>query len=83
MRKYIEKTYLICLRHRGYCRCQHSDWEQPEPLFEHKQMENIKRYTAQFENALEAVSTPVKPWLPGIARFLLVVTFLEDSLRIW
>jgi hypothetical protein len=46
-------------------------------------MENIKRYTAQFENALEAVSTPVKPWLPGIARFLLVVTFLEDSLRIW
>ncbi len=45
-------------------------------------MEDLKRLTAQFENTIEALSTPIKPWLPGIARFLLVVTFLEDALRI-
>ncbi|KAJ3081888.1 hypothetical protein HK102_002075, partial [Quaeritorhiza haematococci] len=45
-------------------------------------MESVQSYTSKFEAALETVSQPIKPWLPGIARFLLVVTFLEDSLRI-
>ena len=28
------------------------------------------------------VSDPIKPYLPAIGRFLIVVTFLEDALRI-
>jgi hypothetical protein len=35
-----------------------------------------------FETALNQLLNPVKPFLPGIARFLLVVTYLEDSIRI-
>lgn len=34
------------------------------------------------EQQISKISAPVKPLLPGIARFLLVVTFFEDSLRI-
>ncbi|KNC97900.1 uncharacterized protein SPPG_06891 [Spizellomyces punctatus DAOM BR117] len=45
-------------------------------------MEAVKSYTDKFEQVLDTVGSPLKPWLPGIARFLLVVTFLEDSLRI-
>ena len=36
----------------------------------------------KFENALQSAFEPVKPYLPAIARFLLVVTYYEDSLRI-
>ncbi|KAJ3121478.1 hypothetical protein HK100_012363 [Physocladia obscura] len=35
----------------------------------------------KFEAAFERFAAPVKPYLPLIARFLLVVTFLEDSVR--
>ncbi|KAJ3181259.1 hypothetical protein HDU87_001388 [Geranomyces variabilis] len=45
-------------------------------------METVKIYTDKFEKVIDTVGQPVKPWLPAIARFLLVVTFLEDSLRI-
>ncbi|KAJ3038095.1 hypothetical protein HDV00_000978 [Rhizophlyctis rosea] len=45
-------------------------------------MDDVKNFTEKFEEKLEVISTPLKPWIPGIARFLLVVTFLEDSLRI-
>ncbi|KAJ3341796.1 hypothetical protein HDU83_006475 [Entophlyctis luteolus] len=34
------------------------------------------------EEFIDHVSQPIKPYVPSIARFLLVVTFLEDSLRI-
>ncbi|TPX40566.1 hypothetical protein SeMB42_g05940 [Synchytrium endobioticum] len=46
------------------------------------EVQDIKKYSEKFENILETISSPLKPWLPLIARFLLVVTFLEDSLRI-
>ncbi|KAJ3026004.1 UNVERIFIED_CONTAM: hypothetical protein HDU68_006376 [Siphonaria sp. JEL0065] len=36
----------------------------------------------QFEQFLDRIAQPIKPYLPVLARFLLVVTFLEDSLRI-
>ncbi|KAI9364376.1 SURF4 family-domain-containing protein [Zopfochytrium polystomum] len=45
-------------------------------------METLKQYAAKFEAVLESIAQPLKPFLPAIARFLLVVTFLEDSLRI-
>ncbi|KAI8610027.1 SURF4 family-domain-containing protein [Chytriomyces sp. MP71] len=35
----------------------------------------------QVEEVLDRVGRPLKPYLPVLARFLLVVTFLEDSLR--
>jgi hypothetical protein len=38
--------------------------------------------TDRFEKLLDAVSEPLKPLLPPIARFLLVVTFLEDTIRL-
>ncbi|KAJ3237463.1 hypothetical protein HDU81_009407 [Chytriomyces hyalinus] len=36
---------------------------------------------AQVEDLLDRIGKPLKPYLPVIARFLLVVTFLEDSVR--
>jgi len=45
-------------------------------------MEQVKGFTSKFEDRLDSLSAPLKPYLPVIARFLLVVTFLEDSLRI-
>ncbi|KAJ1517656.1 hypothetical protein HMI54_004795 [Coelomomyces lativittatus] len=45
-------------------------------------MNNIKAYSSKIEDLLDLLGTPLKPYLPGIGRFLMVVTFLEDSLRI-
>ncbi|KAJ3214233.1 hypothetical protein HDU67_001940 [Dinochytrium kinnereticum] len=45
-------------------------------------MEAAKEALTKFESFLDQISQPIKPYLPAIARFLLVVTFLEDSLRI-
>ena len=45
-------------------------------------MEQVKEYSNALEDSLEVIASPVKPYIPLIARFLLVVTFLEDSLRI-
>lgn len=46
-------------------------------------MDGLKRYTSKLEDLLDRVGTPLKPYLPIIGRFLMVVTFLEDSLRIF
>ncbi|RAL63748.1 hypothetical protein DID88_003395 [Monilinia fructigena] len=40
------------------------------------------RANKQIEDFLDTLSDPVKPYLPAIGRFLIVVTFLEDALRI-
>ena len=45
-------------------------------------MDDLKKYSTKAEDALESMFAPVKPHVPQIARFLLVVTFLEDSFRI-
>ncbi|KAJ3343901.1 hypothetical protein HDU93_005184 [Gonapodya sp. JEL0774] len=42
----------------------------------------VKKYIDWFENLTDGASGFMKPYLPAIARFLLVVTFLEDSVRI-
>lgn len=42
----------------------------------------MNQFAHKFEATLDRIGTPLKPYLPGIARFLLVVTFLEDSIRI-
>lgn len=45
-------------------------------------MEQLKVYSQKAEEVLDRLAGPIKPHIPLIARFLLVVTFLEDSLRI-
>jgi len=48
----------------------------PSPL------DAIRQQTSKIEDLLDSVSEPIKPYLPAIGRFLIVVTFLEDALRI-
>ncbi|MCJ1470042.1 hypothetical protein MMC07_008687 [Pseudocyphellaria aurata] len=48
----------------------------PSPL------DAIREQTSKIEDFLDTVSEPVKPYVPAIGRFLIVVTFLEDALRI-
>lgn len=45
-------------------------------------VEQLRPYTTKVEDFLESISDPIKPYLPAIGRFLIVVTFLEDALRI-
>src|SRR5205085_2110937 len=42
----------------------------------------IKDYSSKAENLLETISQPLKSHIPIISRFLIVATFLEDTLRI-
>jgi len=48
----------------------------PSPL------DAIREQTSKIEDWLDSLSEPIKPYLPAIGRFLIVVTFLEDALRI-
>ncbi|KAF2496150.1 SURF4-domain-containing protein [Lophium mytilinum] len=50
--------------------------DDPSPL------DQLREQTNKVEEWLDTVSDPVKPYLPAIGRFLIVVTFLEDALRI-
>ncbi|PHH86196.1 hypothetical protein CDD83_10596 [Cordyceps sp. RAO-2017] len=45
-------------------------------------LDQIRPYTSKVEDVMDNFSEPVKPYLPAIGRFLIVVTFLEDALRI-
>ena len=45
-------------------------------------IEKIRAFARQVEDNAEIHAQPIKPHLPAIGRFLIVVTFLEDSWRI-
>lgn len=45
-------------------------------------LEKVRAVGKQVEDAIEIYSQPLKPYLPSIGRFLIVVTFYEDALRI-
>lgn len=45
-------------------------------------LEKLRAFARQVEDNVEIYTQPLKPHLPAIGRFLIVVTFLEDSLRI-
>jgi len=45
-------------------------------------LEKIRAYGSKVEDMVEIYSQPLKPHLPAIGRFLIVVTFIEDALRI-
>lgn len=42
----------------------------------------VKGVTSRVEDMMETYTQPIKPYVPIIARFLIVVTFLEDAVRI-
>ncbi|KZT10267.1 SURF4-domain-containing protein [Laetiporus sulphureus 93-53] len=44
--------------------------------------EKLRAFARTVEDNIEIYTQPLKPHLPAIGRFLIVVTFLEDSLRI-
>ena len=46
-------------------------------------LETVKRVSGRVETTINQLSAPLKPFLSHIGRFLLVVTFLEDALRIY
>ncbi|KAH0844581.1 hypothetical protein AYO21_08531 [Fonsecaea monophora] len=48
----------------------------PSPL------DQIREQTSKIEDWLNTMGEPLKPYLPAIGRFLIVVTFLEDAVRI-
>jgi hypothetical protein len=45
-------------------------------------IEKLRALSKTVEDNVEIYSQPLKPHLPAIGRFLIVVTFLEDALRI-
>ena len=44
---------------------------------------SLSSTTEKAENVLGMMRAPIKPYLPGISRFLIVATFYEDALRIF
>ena len=45
-------------------------------------IEKLRQFARKVEDNIEIYSQPLKPHMPAIGRFLIVITFLEDSLRI-
>jgi len=45
-------------------------------------LEKLRAFSKTVEDNVEIATHPLKPYLPAIGRFLIVVTFLEDALRI-
>lgn len=45
-------------------------------------MAKIRQANSKVEDMIDSYTRPVRPYLPGLGRFLIVVTFLEDALRI-
>ncbi|KAI7297151.1 SURF4-domain-containing protein [Hortaea werneckii] len=55
---------------------------RPDATNDPSPLEAIRAQTSKIEDMLDTFSDPLKPYLPAIGRFLIVVTFLEDALRI-
>ncbi|AEO70326.1 c51fa859-23fb-4f1e-8fab-f77bd079bfbc [Thermothielavioides terrestris] len=53
-----------------------------EDRTEQSPLDAIRQQTSKIEDLLDTLSEPIKPYLPAIGRFLIVVTFIEDALRI-
>lgn len=45
-------------------------------------LDTVREYTSKVEDLIDQYTQPIKPHLPALGRFLIVVTFLEDALRI-
>lgn len=45
-------------------------------------LDKVRHIGKQVEDTVEIYAQPLKPHLPAVGRFLIVVTFIEDSIRI-
>lgn len=45
-------------------------------------LDKIRALSSKIEDYIDVYTQPIKPHLPALGRFLIVVTFLEDALRI-
>ncbi|KAG5363823.1 ER-derived vesicles protein [Yarrowia sp. B02] len=61
---------------------QNRDFNLKSTITEGDFADKVKAVTQKIEVFLDKYSGPVKPHLPTLGRFLIVVTFLEDALRI-
>lgn len=50
--------------------------------FQDDPVAKIRAFATKVEDWVDIYSQPLRPHLPAIGRFLIVVTFLEDALRI-
>lgn len=55
---------------------------QPSSSSSPEWLERVREYSSQAEDVIDSWSQPIKPYLPALGRFLIVVTYLEDALRI-
>lgn len=55
---------------------------QDERSFQEDPVAKIRAVASKVEDYVDQYSQPLRPHLPNIGRFLIVVTFLEDALRI-
>ena len=47
-----------------------------------EQLAKIRQTGSKVEDWIDTYSRPIRPWLPALGRFLIIVTFLEDAHRI-
>ncbi|TXT07244.1 hypothetical protein VHUM_03414 [Vanrija humicola] len=52
------------------------------PRSDNEIVAKIQEVSSTIEDAIEQYTQPIRPYIPALARFLIVVTFLEDALRI-
>lgn len=45
-------------------------------------LDKVRAISSKVEDYIDVYTQPIKPHLPALGRFLIVVTFLEDALRI-
>jgi len=55
---------------------------RPDATADTSPLDAIRQQTSKLEDLLDTMAEPLKPYLPVIGRFLIVVTFIEDALRI-
>jgi len=64
---------------------------QPDPIgnrkpqgvrSENEVLARVQDVSSKVEDAIEQYTQPIRPYIPAMARFLIVVTFIEDALRI-
>lgn len=44
--------------------------------------EQMEAFSTKAEDVVDRIGQPLKPYIPAMSRFLIVATFIEDSLRI-
>lgn len=54
----------------------------PAPTTNNEVFAQVQQISSKAEDLIDAYTQPIRPYVPAIARFLIVVTFLEDALRI-